>query len=158
MIRLIAAIDRSRGIAKGGLQPWKIPADEQYFKDKTHLYGGNILMGKKTFSVIGHPLPNRRNFVLTQDEGENVEGVEFVRDLDGFLQNFHEDIWIIGGASVFDQTIDRADEVYLTHIEADFGCDQFFPETAEKLELTEKSDLQEENGFIFTYRVYKKPH
>lgn len=155
MVRLIAAIDRQRGIAKGGLQPWKITTDEEYFKDKTHLFGGNLLMGSKTFEVIGHPLPNRRNFVLNKDENLHIDGVELVRDLNDFLQNFHEDIWVIGGASVFEQTLAHADELYLTCIDADFGCDQFFPEFESVFQETEKSDLHEENGFIFTYRVYK---
>lgn len=158
MIRLIAAIDRNRGVAKGGVQPWKIPSDEEYFKDKTHLYGANILMGSKTFEVIGHPLPNRRNFVLTQDKGVEIDGIETVNDLQGFQQDFKEDLWIIGGASVFEQTLPNADEVYLTHIDADFGCDQFFPEFDSKFELAEKSDLHEEHGFIFTYCRYVPKH
>jgi dihydrofolate reductase len=157
MIRLIAAVDRKQGIAKGGLQPWKIPSDEQYFKEKTAQFGGNILMGSKTFEVIGHPLSGRRNFVLTKDDFDD-KGVELVRDLDDFLKNFKEDIWVIGGASVFEQTFASADEVYLTNIEADFGCDQFFPDLADNFELSEKSDLHEENGFVFIYCVYKKSH
>lgn len=155
MIRLIAAIDRERGIAKGGIQPWKIPEDEMYFKDKTHLFGGNVLMGSKTFEVIGHPLPNRRNFILTKDTSK-IEGVEVVNNFVFFMQSFPQDLWVIGGASVFEQTLEKADELYLTHIEADFGCDQTFPEFEQKFELSEKSDLREENGFIFTFCVYKR--
>lgn len=153
MIRLIAAIDRKRGIAKGGVQPWKIPEDEIYFKDKTHLFGGNVLMGGKTYEVIGHPLPNRRNFVLTTDTTP-IEGVEIVNNLSYFLQSFPQDLWVIGGASVYEQTLEKADELYLTHIEADFGCDQFFPEFKGIFEPTENSGMHEENGFIFTYAAY----
>jgi dihydrofolate reductase len=152
MIRLIAAIDQKRGIAKAGLQPWKIPHDERYFLEKTSQFGGNVLMGKKTFEVIGHPLKNRQNFVVAR-EGE-YSGVEMVRDLADFIKNFKEDIWIIGGASIFGQTIHKADELYLTHIDADFGCDQFFPEY-KQFKAIEKSEIQEENGFRFTYALYK---
>jgi dihydrofolate reductase len=155
MIRLIAAIDRKRGIAKGGVQPWKISVDEEYFKDKTHQFGGNILMGRKTFEVIGHPLPSRRNFVVSHDENADIEGVEMVRDLQDFLVNFHEDLWVIGGASIFEQVLLKAEELYLTLIDADFGCDQFFPEYESQFELVDTSALHEENGFIFTYHVYK---
>lgn len=157
MIRLIAAIDRKRGIAKGGVQPWKIPEDEIYFKDKTHLFGGNVLMGSTTFEVIGHPLPNRRNFILTKDTNK-IEGVEVVNNFAFFMESFPQDLWVIGGASVFEQTLEKADELYLTHIEADFGCDQVFPEFEQKFGVAEKSDLHEENGFIFRYIRYAPKH
>lgn len=154
MIRLIAAIDRSRGIAKGGLQPWKITTDEQYFRDKTLEFGANILMGRRTFEVIGHTLPDRRNFIAAREGDLQVSGGEVVHDLPGFINNFTDDLWIIGGASIFEQTLPFAHELYLTHIDADFGCDQFFPQYEQQFELTERSDLQEENGFIFTYNKY----
>ena len=57
MIRHMVAIDSNRGIAKDGLQPWKLLTDEQYFREQTKHYGGIVLMGRKTFEVIGTKLP-----------------------------------------------------------------------------------------------------
>lgn len=153
MIRLIAAIDRKRGIAKHGFQPWCIPADELYFKKMTLEYGAVVLMGRKTFETIGHPLPDRRNVVLSQTE-ITEQGVEVATDI-GVINGLG-DVWVIGGESVFSQTILNADELYLTRIEADFGCDQFFPDFVSDFELVKEEPLLEQNGFLFTQNVYSK--
>ncbi len=158
MIRLIAAIDRQRGIAKQGFQPWFIPEDEQYFIQKTKSEGGIVLVGSTTFKTFKGPLVDRQNFVLTHDT-EPIEGVELVHDLEKFLKDYQaKDLWVVGGANVFAQTIELglADELYITKIEADFGCNQFFPEYEDTFTLTEQSDLREQNGFIFTYCKYAK--
>lgn len=155
MIRIIVAFDRKRGIAKGGVQPWSIPEDEAYFMQHTTSHGGIVLMGQKTLEAIGQPLPNRRNIVLSREMHE-AEGVVYTQDLDKFLLNHMEDIWVIGGASVFEQTINLADELYITKIDADFGCDQFFPEFEHSFDRKSVSELHTQNGFIFTYETYTK--
>ncbi len=155
MIRLIAAIDRKRGIAKGGLQPWLIPTDDKYFLDQTSKWGGEVLMGSKTYEVIGHPLANRRNYVVTR-EAVQVNGAEIVNDLDAFLKSFERDLWVIGGASIFEQALPYADELYLTHIEADFGCNQFFPEYDQQFMPFGEEPIAEQNGFIYKFAVYTK--
>jgi dihydrofolate reductase len=159
MNRLIVAMDRKRGMAKGGILPWYIPEDEQYYDKSTRSYGGNVLMGSTTFKTIGaQPMPGRQNYVLTRDKTP-MDGVEAVNDLDRFLKDFQDkDLWIIGGANIFSQVIQagEADELYITHIEAFFNCNQFFPEYEQNFRLVEKSDLHEQNGFIFTYAKYVK--
>ena len=154
MIRLIAAIDQKRGIAKAGRQPWHIPADEQYFKDQTLKFGARLLMGRKTFDVMKHALPDRTNYVLSHNR-QAESGIVGVTDLDVFLQDLTEDIWVIGGAAVYHQTIARADFLYLTHIESDFGCDQFFPDYAEQFELVDQSPPQHEDGLVHIYAIYR---
>ncbi|HVX23758.1 MAG TPA: dihydrofolate reductase [Candidatus Saccharimonadales bacterium] len=153
MIRLIAGIDRQRGIAKKGNQPWNIPADLADLRQKTLQYGGQVLMGQRTYDTIGHPLADRQTFVLSHDT-KDIPGITFVNNLDEFLAGLNGDLWVFGGASVFEQTIGRADELYLTEIEADFGCDQFFPEYHDKFEIAERSNLHEQNGFIYTFNRY----
>jgi dihydrofolate reductase len=155
VIRFIAAVDRKLGMAKSGVQPWKIPADEKYFLDHTSKYGAEVLMGSKTFEVIGHPLKDRRNYVLSRTAAA-VNGAEVVNDLDGFLKGFGRDLWVIGGASVFSQSLQYADELYLTHVEAEFGCDLFFPEYKDNFILLSEDDLMEDNGFIFRLAVYTR--
>lgn len=157
MIRFIVALDRKRGVAKHGYMPWSIPEDEAYFTDKTKSLGGNVLTGGITFreAYLGKPLNDRRNFILTRDT-QPIEGAEVVNDLNGFLNNFKEDLWVAGGAKVFEQVIDQADELYLTQIDADFGCDQFFPNYEDKFELAQKTEVKEQNGFKYFYAVYKR--
>jgi len=158
MIRLIVAVDRKNGMAKHGGQPWYIPHDEKYFTEKTKSYGGKNVIGRITFQTFKGPLAGRTNYVLTSNE-EDIEGAIQVHDLKTFLeQNKGEDLWIVGGAHVFQQVIDMgfADELYITHIDADFGCDQFFPEYSKTFTQTKVSDWHEENGFKFKYAIYSR--
>ena len=160
MIRLIAAIDRQRGIAKNGIQPWSIPLDEVYFTENTKTYGGNVLTGGTTFRAAydSKPLAGRQNYILTHDESE-IKGATAVNDLDKFLAEFADrDLWVAGGAAVFTQVIQagKADELYLTHINADFGCDQFFPKYTDGFHMVEQGEKQDQNGFNFSYVLYAR--
>ena len=160
MIRLIVAYDRKRGIAKKGIMPWNIPDDEAYFTAKTKSGGGETLTGSTTYKTFKGPLVERKNYVLTSEKTP-IEGVELVHNLEKFLKLYTgtgRDLWVVGGANVFAQVLEAgfADEVYATAIEADFGCNQFFPALHESFQLVSQSDLHEQNGFIYTYEVYAK--
>ena len=160
MIRLIAAVDRKLGLAKKGIIPWYIPEDERYFTDQTKTHGGHVLTGITTFkNTYTHgPLAGRQNYILTHDKTP-IEGVTLVHDLNKFLEDFQDkDLWVAGGAKVFEEVIQagKANELYITHIDADFGCDQFFPAYEKDFKLAEQSELREQNGFIFTYARYIK--
>ncbi len=155
MIRLIAAIDQARGIAKAGQQPWHIPADEQYFREQTTKFGARVLMGRKTYEVIGRVLPLRTNYVLTHSRRAGP-GIIAVSDVDAFLHTESEDIWVIGGAEVYRQTIALADELYLTLVQSDFACDQFFPPYESQFELISKGPVQKEDGLGFVYAIYRR--
>jgi dihydrofolate reductase len=156
MIRLIAAIDSKRGLAKDGVMPWSIPDDERYFTEQTKTHGGNVLTGGRTFreGYKGRPLSGRQNFILTHDM-KPIEGVTTVQDLQTFLDDFRGDLWIAGGEAVFRAVMDagKADELYLTHIDADFGCDQFFPKY-DSFRKVEESPVHTQNGHRFTYARY----
>ncbi len=154
MIRFIVAVDEKLGMAKDGRQPWHLPTDEKYFLEQTQKYGGVVVMGRPTFEVIGHPLKERRNIVLSK-KLHQAEGVEIAADLQQAL-HIAPDIWVIGGASIFAQTLQLADELYITRIEADFACDQFFPEFEEDFDLISKSIPYHENGVTFTFCIYGK--
>jgi dihydrofolate reductase len=157
MIRLIAALDNNKGIAKHGFMPWNIPEDEAYFTDMTKSLGGNVLTGGVTFreAYLSKPLVDRRNFIVTHDPTP-IEGVEIVNNLDQFLKEFNQDLWVAGGSKVFGQVMDRADELYLTHIDADFGCDQFFPDFENEFELAQKGETKQQNGFNYYFAVYRR--
>ena len=151
-------MDRKRGMAKNRGMPWSIPEDEKFFTDQTKTHGGHVLTGGATFrdAYKNKPLAGRHNYILTRHP-DPIEGAEVINDLEKFLAEFKEDLWVSGGAAVFEQVmaLGRADELYITHIDADFGCDQFFPEY-EGFELVSESEPREQNGFHFKYAVYKK--
>lgn len=158
MIRLIVAVDQKLGLSKKGFQPWYIPNDEAYFTKLTKLHGGRILVGKTTYKTFGQPLSDRKNYVLSRNP-EPIEGVTVVNDLNEFLgASKNEDLWVIGGAEVFKLLIqdDKVDELYMTHIEADFGCDKHFPSYKEGFILRKRSQAEEQNGFGFSYAVYDR--
>jgi len=159
MIRLIAAVDQKLGIGKKGGIPWSIPEDEKFFTDMTKSHGGNVLTGGVTFRETYHgPLKDRQNFILTHD-ATPIEGVTLVHDLAAFLDEYkNKDLWVAGGAGVFEEVIKlgKADELYLTHIDADFGCDRFFPEFKDKFKQIELGEVREQNGFSYRYAKYAK--
>jgi|SRR5581483_3321597 len=158
MIRLIAAIDRKRGIARDGKIPWKIPEDEQFFTDQTKKYGGHVLSGAATFRTYHGPLSGRHNYILTHNPAP-IKGAVVVNNLAALLKKFeHKELWVAGGAQVFDEVIKAgaADELYLTHIDSDFDCDRFFPPYKDKFQLVERSKPHQQNGYNFYYARYQK--
>lgn len=128
MFSIIAAIGKNNELGlKGGLV-FHIKEDMQFFKETT--MGHPILMGLTTFKSIGRPLPGRKNYVLTHDPEGLPEGVFPVTDLDSFVhENLEsdEEIFVIGGANVYDQMLPYATNLYLTEIDAAADADVFFP-------------------------------
>ncbi|HVV66872.1 MAG TPA: dihydrofolate reductase [Candidatus Saccharimonadales bacterium] len=159
MIRLIAAIDRERGIAKRGVIPWHIPEDAAFFDSETKKFGGKVLSGGVTFRVGygGHPLAGRQNYILTHDP-QPIEGATVIHDIAQFLEKFEGDLWVAGGAAVFEEVMELgyADELYLTHVDASFGCDRFFPEYEGSFTQIEQSEPKEQNGFTYRYTKYRR--
>lgn len=157
MIRAIVAIDNERGLGKDGKIPWNLPTDAQYFTDMTKKFGANVLTGERTFRLTytQGPLRDRTNYIVTH-KTEPIPGATVVHNLQEFLDGFTDDLWIAGGAEVFTQTLDRTDELYITHINAAFGCDRFFPPFEDKFELAEKQAPIAENGLTFYYAVYRR--
>lgn len=156
MIRAIAAIDRERGIGKAGLMPWKLPTDERYFTEQTKLFGGKVLTGRRTYQLTYHgPLKGRTNFVLTHDT-RPIPGATLVHDLPSFLKSLKGDLWIAGGAEVFEQALPWTDELYLTHLDGVFGCDRFFPPYESEFHRVSESAPVTENGTTYTFCVYSR--
>lgn len=156
MIRHIVAIDREYGIAKNGTLPWKIPEDEQYFTDMTKMHGGVTLTGRATYDTFGgKPLAERQNFVVTHNDTP-IPGATLVHDLDKFFSEHTEDVWVVGGSEIFKQTLAAADELYVTRIDATFGCDRFYPHFEKDFTLISQSENKEQNGFNYRYEVYAR--
>jgi dihydrofolate reductase len=127
-ISIIVAMTCDRVIGKNGTMPWHLPAEIKYFKWVT--MGKPIVMGRKTFDSFARVLPGRQNIVITGDPSFKFEGVDVVHSVDEALAiaGNGEEIMIIGGSDLYRQTMERADRVYLTLIDADIEGDTFFPE------------------------------
>lgn len=126
MITLIAAIGRNNEIGFENKLLWNIPEDMKHFKAYT--MGKVLIMGRKTFASIGNKsLPGRKCIVISTHDlfGAAV----CAKDVDSALSidYCYPEIVVIGGESVYRQTIDRADKLVITHVDADFRADTFFP-------------------------------
>lgn len=154
MIRQIAAIDSKRGIATDSGIPWTLPGDTAYFHDKTAT--GVIVMGWATYSEFAAPLHQRDNFVLTADTAPLRSGFRPVVGLDQLAADHpEEDIWVIGGATVYAQTIGEAGELLLTQVAGDFGCTKFFPPYQDDFGLAARSDAHREGGATYRFEVWR---
>jgi dihydrofolate reductase len=153
-IAIIAAIAKNRVIGKDGKLPWHISDDLKRFKRLTT--GHVVLMGRKTFRSIGHSLSNRRNVVLSS---RPIPGIETYASLDEALSALagEERVFVIGGAAVYAQVLDKADELYLTMVNAEVQGDAFFPQYEHFIEkmFTEQS-REEHEGFTFVNYVRKR--
>ena len=155
MIRLIAAMDTSRGIATDKGIPWKLPGDAAYFEDQTAT--GLIVMGRATYNEFSAPLHNRDNYVLTRDQSRLRSGFQPIAALDDLMKSHSdEDVWVIGGAFVFAETIDRADELFITQVLGEFHCTKFFPEYRTGFTTFEQSKDQEESGVQYRFERWRR--
>ena len=125
MITLIAAIGRNNELGFRNKLLCSIPEDMKHFKSYT--MSKVVIMGSNTFISIGRPLPGRKNIVITS---KPMMGVIVAKDINSALsiQHCYDEIVIIGGASIYKQTIDLADKLVVTHIDSDFEADVFFPD------------------------------
>lgn len=153
MIRAIVAIDEKRGLADDRGIPWDLPADKKFFRDKT--MNGVVLMGYGTYVEFEKPLHNRLNYVASTKDEQLRDGFKKVSNAREFLQNAQADVWVIGGAGLFSQTMDLTDELYITQLEGDFNCTKFFPEYEKDFKLVSESDQLTENGITFRFTVWK---
>ncbi len=155
MIRLIAALDSRRGIATDSGIPWKLPGDKAYFRAKTAT--GLILMGRATYSEFAAPLHERENFVLTHDSGPLRQGFRAIRSLDQLVaENPGADVWVIGGSTVYADSITEADELLLTQVVGDFHCTKFFPPYQLQFCLATKSDDQKDGDTTYRFETWQR--
>ena len=159
MISIIVAVAENYAIGKKGDLLCHMPADLKHFKTITS--GHTVMMGERTFlSLPKHPLPNRRNIVLTDVKGKTFEGAETVYSLDEMVAqvNPDEEAFVIGGGMVYRQMMERADKLYITHIHHSWpDADTFFPEIDPKVwkQLSaERHSADENNPYDYIFAEY----
>jgi dihydrofolate reductase len=155
VIRLIGALDLRRGIATASGIPWKLPGDTAYFHEKTTT--GLILMGWATYNEFAAPLHDRDNFVLTDGPGPLRTGFRAIGSLDELgIEHPGEDIWVLGGAAVYAETINEADELLLTQVEGDFNCTKFFPPYQSDFRLAAQSDDRQDGEVKYRFETWQR--
>ncbi|MEI7838345.1 MAG: dihydrofolate reductase [bacterium] len=152
MIRLIVAVDSMNGIANNSGIPWDIPMDKKYFRNK--IANNNILMGRGVYEELKAPINSGKNYVLTHRERLS-DGFSAISNIEDIL-NSSADLWVIGGAEVYKQSMDVCDEIYLTRINQDFHCTKFFPKLNHDFKLYSDSGELKENNLTFKFLVYKR--
>lgn len=153
---ICALAAKNRAIGKNNALLWNIPADLKRFKELTT--GHPIIMGQKTFESIGRPLPGRENIVITNDKNFNADNCKIFYSIPEAINYAKmidpEEIFIIGGGSIYAQTIDMADRLYLTLVEGDFDADTYFPDYSAFEMISATPD--ESNGFNVRYCIYER--
>ena len=128
----IVAMTPERVIGKDGTLPWHLPEDLKFFKKQT--IGHPIVMGRKTFESIGKPLPNRQNFVLTNDPAWHHDGVKAIHHPKE-LNEYHlidQQVFVIGGAEIYKFFMPILNHIIITHIPQSHEGDTFFPHYQEE--------------------------
>jgi dihydrofolate reductase len=178
-MKLIVALCKNRGIGKDNELPWNIRSDLIKFSKLTRGSGNNaIIMGKNTWlSLPKRPLPKRDNLILSSslkledlkrdflstnfgEFPENIKIFKNVEDLLEFCREKYDDIWVIGGASIYREFLDRnlVKEMYISYIDKDFDCDVFFPEINEVDWIVETSELPLKEGEEYEFAIYDKKY
>ncbi len=158
MIALIVAIDQNNAIGKDNQLLWHLPKDLSFFKNVTS--GNAIIMGRKTFESIGKALPNRRNIVISTQKDLQYAGAEITSSLNAAIELVGKaDGYIIGGGSIYEQSLTLVDRLYITKVAASFNADTFFPSINwDEWTLVSKEDhpADEKHAYAFSFCVYDK--
>jgi len=156
MIKIIVATSRNKVIGDSNNLIWYLPADLKRFKEITT--GNTIVMGRKTYESIGKPLPNRRNIVITRDVNYEVDGCEIVNSLEEALMISNQNCFIIGGGEIYKQSMEIADQIYLTLVHEDFEGDTTFPEIGSEWKMVTSQDFEpdEKNKHKYSFIEYMK--
>lgn len=154
---IIAAIGKNNELGKDNDLIWRLKNDLKFFREVTT--GHTIIMGRKTFESLPKMLPNRKHIVLSSGEDfpSEVEVYKELKDLLESLKNSEEEIFIIGGGSIYKLFIDYADKLYLTEIDASYkDADTYFPTFDKENYDREVLKENEENGISYKHVLYKR--
>lgn len=158
---MIVAMSENRCIGRAGALPWRLPDDLKRFRQLTT--GHTIIMGRKSHESIGRALPERKNIVVTrsQDWQPAAGGIVVARSIDEALRfaSGDSEAFIIGGAEIYAQTLDRVERLYLTLVHAQVKGDTYLPE----MDLAHRRKIDEQHHpadgrheFAFTFTVYDR--
>ena len=160
-ISCIVGTAKNGVIGKDNDIPWHLSADLRYFKKTT--LNHHILMGRTNYLSIGRPLPKRTNIIVTRDPSFIVSNCLVVHSIEEgialALENGETELFIIGGGSIYEQTIDICNKLYLTEIDLEVDGDVFFPKIDFKkwTLLSEEAHLADEkNPYNYSFKVFER--
>lgn len=161
-MKAILSADRNWGIGYQNKLLVTIPSDMRFFRETTT--GKVIVLGRKTLETFpgGLPLKNRVNVVLTHDRSLQVKDAVVVHDLEELMEELkkypEEDIYVVGGGSVYELLLPYCDTAYVTRIDMAYQADTFFPDLDKdpEWELVQESDEQTCFDIEFTFTVYRR--
>ena len=172
ILSIISAVGNNNEIGRKNALLWDLPADMKHFREITS--GHTVIMGQKTFESLGvsptgkpgRPLPKRRNIVLTKDESFKRDGIEIVYSVDELMELLNKtekedsECFIIGGGQIYKLFIDKADKLYITHVDVEFSdADTFFPiiDMSKWQKIREnRHESDEKNIYPYSFEEYKK--
>lgn len=163
-ISMIAALSKNRVIGRNNDLPWRLPDDMKYFMQTTK--GHHVVMGRKNYESLPlkfRPLPNRTNIVVTHQLNFQAPGCIIVRSIDAAIEIAAEagesELFMIGGAQIYEQALQKADRLYLTEIDAEVDGDTYFPEIAsgkwKEVSRTHHA-TDDRHAFAFDFVVYER--
>ena len=159
-LSLLVAASENNVIGKDNKLPWHLPADLKYFKNLT--WAMPILMGRKTFESIGKALPGRQSIVITRNNDWQQDGVDAVHSIEEAIAKAQslgaKEIFVIGGAEIFNTALPQADRIYLTRIHHHFEGDAFFPELTDEWDLVSERicEKDEKNIYNYSFQVWER--
>lgn len=158
-MNFIVAVDNNYAIGKNGTLIYNLPDDLKYFKEVTT--GKTVVMGDKTYlSLPKHPLPNRTNIVMTLSN-QRFEGAITVRSLEELKNAIKDiptrDVFVIGGASIYNLLMDYCELAYITKIDASEPADTFIHniEKKDNWELKQQGPVHNQNGLNFRFCIFE---
>lgn len=160
MITIVVAMGKNREIGVDNQLLWHLPKDLKHFKELTS--GHPIIMGRKTYESIGKPLPNRTNIVISGKNDWFEEGILIVGSIKEalkFAKKIDENVFVIGGGTIYEQTIDLADQLEITLVDATLEADTYFPKIDEKIwQKTQETyhEKDEKNQYDFCFQTFTK--
>lgn len=161
-MNLIVAVDKNWAIGNGNKLLVSIPQDMKFFRETTK--GKVVAMGRKTLESFpgGQPLKNRVNIVLTTDKNYKVNGADLVHTIDEMLEELKkypsEDIYVIGGESIYRQLLPYCDTAYVTKVDHAYDADTHFPnlDTDSGWKMTKISDEQTYFDLEYVFTIYER--
>lgn len=163
IISLIVAASTNNAIGKNNQLLWHLPHDLKFFKNTT--WAMPVIMGRKTFEAVGSkPLPGRTNIIVSRQAGCNSTAqLIFTDSVDAALQEAArcntKEIFIAGGAQIYEQLLPRAHRIYMTRVHASFDADAFFPEIDPgqwALDSTTDFGIDERHAYSFSIQCWNR--
>ena len=161
-MNMIVAVDANWAIGNKNNLLVRIPADHKMFRNETT--GKVVVLGRKTLETFPNamPLPNRKNIILSTNSDYTVKDADVVHSIDELLENLKqykdEEIYIIGGASVYEAMLPYVDTVHVTKIDHEYEADAFFPnlDKDENWKITAESDEQVYFDITYSFVKYER--